>query len=1052
MISTSPVCSAIRAVLSLYDKGSEYKIIHSYKSEKDFIELWKLVGHANSGVADTITNQNNFVIVWDGIPERNVLDSVNIGRYLSPIDWGIAYTLSIYNKLVAEKDTDSSSKSYPPLKILIIDTGESRTDSDTTRFFKQFPRMSIKSLPWIRIFTVAENEQEWDINNFISSALGVDTNSERMLSMSEATDEEVLDLGVIRNFWAASLTKPSQPGDHHAIANMVGPLLLIKDKMVDCHITALLHLLTAVGLLPRVRNQEGLLERGKHWINWSNHSWLQLLKELRSRDKKIHIILIDDQYKHGWDEVLQIALDVEKRVDVKENIIASKDDIILKAFDSAEVLLQKIESLKESIYEKRFAFSINNHNHPEILFLDLRLFAGDKIEEEKAFFERLLSVTKHYLSNSSANLPWPSISASDIEAIDCCIQNHDRSRKLQDENYISALTLLPRLLALIDPSLPIIVFSSTGRRDVINKFKEYGNIVTLIDKPKFSVDVPEDIAKQTKDKFINAISDAIRTITGRLAIQDILKTIGHGPGQRISGEQETYVEIFIDESGDSFKDYFVIGGLALLHKKEEDAIKFNNGMENTDVEINIGGSTITRRLTWFGPHRLDKRLGSNPDEEVNSVKQILPKINELLVKHHILALPFVLRAKVNEHRGLDVLHNEHLDNLYLILFREALDALIYEMIPFYVSSDKPIICRIMAGTRARHKSDDNKVKFREDEIDALRDNFGIKVKDGFKSQYYQSLSETSFIPIVSNVIFSRIDSKLSNIKICGARGVKLQYDSSIHTDIRNAHYLADLIAHFDYISIHKKERDIFKFYFPNRIVDNYDDCFRAALDASKHLDANDIINALLCAHYVSKRFYYKGNHESIILKIMHRVGQSARNLSGDQFKQFALLLDIWDKNYTRVPSRKVQTNVSRRKSLSKPKANRPSISKNITNDNIPSKIEDKRKQTHPAEINEDQTAKHISSDVQPTNYSAGTSNLGQEDTTIGIQNVKVINIIKVKENVALMCKDDYGNDVVINPKETESMKAVLRVGMILSAKVFKKGASLYGKEIRIVNS
>lgn len=120
-----------------------------------------------------------------------------------------------------------------------------------------------------------------------------------------------------------------------------------------------------------------------------------------------------------------------------------------------------------------------------VLFLDLRLFPSDSQgrpgEAEVTFFKQLRTFGKTLLE-SRRKLSWAGAAErerlrreldqwADEPAAGCSLGMAPRE------------TLLPRLIALLDPTLPIVVFSSTHRTELIEPFRGYGNIITDFHKP-----------------------------------------------------------------------------------------------------------------------------------------------------------------------------------------------------------------------------------------------------------------------------------------------------------------------------------------------------------------------------------------------------------------------------------------------------------------------------------------------------------------------------------------------------------------------------------------
>lgn len=137
-----------------------------------------------------------------------------------------------------------------------------------------------------------------------------------------------------------------------------------------------------------------------------------------------------------------------------------------------------------------------------VLFLDLRLGLGP------AFHAQLRTVARMLL-DSSRNLPWfPTV--QDRTAFRAEIDD-ERARD----------TLLVRLISLIDPTLPIVIFSSTHRSELIDPFRDYGNIITAFRKPILTGLTRNwsGIVQELRGEFTSAMEQAARILGVRRLLQ-----------------------------------------------------------------------------------------------------------------------------------------------------------------------------------------------------------------------------------------------------------------------------------------------------------------------------------------------------------------------------------------------------------------------------------------------------------------------------------------------------------------------------------------------------
>lgn len=107
-----------------------------------------------------------------------------------------------------------------------------------------------------------------------------------------------------------------------------------------------------------------------------------------------------------------------------------------------------------------------------VLFLDLRLFAAADAALAKGYDEELRSLGKRILAAAHLSRPW--LDAGTFSSLE---------EELDGEGGHPRETLLPRLISLLDPTLPIVIFSSSHRTELIDPFRNFGNIIVDFRKP-----------------------------------------------------------------------------------------------------------------------------------------------------------------------------------------------------------------------------------------------------------------------------------------------------------------------------------------------------------------------------------------------------------------------------------------------------------------------------------------------------------------------------------------------------------------------------------------
>lgn len=727
--------------------------IRSYR--ESFGYLWEL---------DKLPQNKTYIIVWDDIPHREKNDVVATSKYLTPIDWAVAFSLAVHDKGTAEKKEDGKPI-YPDLRILILDlNSQSVSNADSVRFVNQSKDKGIMSMPWIRLY------RPLDAEDFIKHLRSLGSVS------SMKSDIEKSDMGIIRNVWAAFLTKPSTPGDQHAIANLVGPLLLMGDETgADHHTKALRSLMEALGLIPQKVKEEELkkvlLSKENPWITWDTQKLEKVLKE----EGKLNLILIDDQYHPGWGEVLCQAVGLEYKpassatCGMTEIGNPSDGKVTVKASASAEFILDLLDGT-----DQRFNFNICSDpaKDAEILFLDLRLFSGeDKKEQERIFFKRLVEIAEKFIDRQ--DLPWPGFDSEKLKDVREWCKNKE---KRETEPYVEALTLLPRILSLTDMSLPIVIFSSTGRRDIAETLKPYGNIITDFDKPKFTVDMPEDIAEQTKAKFEKALGKALSILHGRNVCRYV-QVLGQKAKSCLPMKPEKttirpfkHVEIYLDESGRVDGSIFSVGGLVLSYP------------QYSDVQW-LSGELKRSGLYWYSTDRADSHfLSKEPGRgrgktdwkyvaASNALKTLCDsrKIN-------------IAAVRLNENLNTgSITVPRHLplqdipgDGRYIRLLSAVLELVLFELIPTWIADKTQITISIFCGTRTLPIELDTHALLWDGTREDANDYFGYGMRQFSDPPAFYSIEAGSIVRIISEILKSRIDLP-DNFIVHHTRGINLQY-------------------------------------------------------------------------------------------------------------------------------------------------------------------------------------------------------------------------------------------------------------------------------------
>jgi len=494
---------------------SDYDVaIFSYA--RDFESLWGLkdgMGGLNgivNGLAAPRQNQDELtiLIVWDGMPDSDG-ETVAVGHYVTPYDWAMALSITLY------RHDWQQDVSPPQVQILILDLA-SNTVSDAFLQHSFFAFHNV--VPWIQDYRpVAGGKGELAevvVNEVVDQAENEAKKCETIAWLRQTIHpdrrdlqrliDDVLQPGCVMTTFADDFDRKSdleavvdswqqqflRAGDHHAIANLTAPFILsagLPDSVrpdIQAQIErgalsrrALRQLLKVVGLLHI--DEEG----GKP------SNTLPLLSQkggVFGRRKKVRFLLVDDQYHQGYHHVLASTLFGTNyrstNVNIKQESWCSSTSNLgsLSCLKTANPILDKLIN-NGAVEDWDLPRNLEEVVDCDVLLLDLRLWitAGQK----QQFMEELVAACDALGAKTL------------IKRDDHFRKAYEKGVKLKDNDKddeqkkpseIHALALFPLLLSYYDPSFPIILFSSTHQRDVIEMVSHRKNIIVDFAKPIMS--------------------------------------------------------------------------------------------------------------------------------------------------------------------------------------------------------------------------------------------------------------------------------------------------------------------------------------------------------------------------------------------------------------------------------------------------------------------------------------------------------------------------------------------------------------------------------------
>jgi hypothetical protein len=551
----TPVTEAVAGILETLfpkkvvrrlPKEDKECVVLSYR--EDFEKLWNLdatgalslIGWALSGDAEV---PRTFVLVWDGMPPTE--GTINVADYVLPLDWAFALSSTLLKECQnrgIDRSVTSESKGLPNVRILILDLESERHTGAFS--YSALPAFG-HAMPWIQVYhpiqsnrielaaLFSDSNDHYTISLLRSAirggSLGVEAliedlrNPDRVLSLREAFRERdrSKDIEALTNLFASSLLSA---GNRHHVGNLLAPLLLAEalpktqKVLVKKAIMEEFPLRTALRKLAGVVGLEGeepspnssLISSGQGIIN-EQRSY----GDIFGKRTNIRFLLIDDQFPLGYNHLLASFLfgqsyhpelgsgnTTEWRVTIEE--LGE-----LTCFSSADKILAILESLD----------AVQNWATPrfldagcDILMLDLRLWTDNR--GKKRFLERVLRLCRRLGTDKISDHRFKRAFRR---------ATADISESESGQSEVEGLALFPLLISHVDPSLPIILFSSTHQRAVVELISHRPNIISDFAKPIFSGYGEEESGYQRVLDLRSAITKAINQHETRIIWREIVK-------------------------------------------------------------------------------------------------------------------------------------------------------------------------------------------------------------------------------------------------------------------------------------------------------------------------------------------------------------------------------------------------------------------------------------------------------------------------------------------------------------------------------------------------
>jgi hypothetical protein len=708
--------------------GESWQVV-DFGNGDEFDWLWSSED-APEGCWNWLSNgekQKNLLVVWDSMPANLDVSPINITDQLTPFDW----VVSISHRLLAQET--------PAFRVLILDCYSSIRKH---AFGCRMADSLIAAFPWlgvVRLLATGDARSaadQWGASKF--KEIAADPTVLGALNADPVGTRATVDSFV--QAWVGNLARSAT---HHDVNNLLGPLILLEGlglsrKAKERGRSALLQHARWLGI---VRSNPPRLQQEIGWFDPR-----PLADEL---NRTIRFILVDDQANNGWKDVIAAVVGVYSReghatalaTENKFNLLASAGRVELWGTTGATPVLDRLDqvlnTLNDAAQDFRFGLQLTpvsaqenttgEESPLEVLLLDLRLASSKEIEIRN--FRRVVTLAENLAKrNTDKEWPWRPLSASSsdeksaLQDLRSWLEKYenapDDGTSQPSAEYLALLTLFARVVATLDMSLPIIVFSSTGQRRVMEELKGYENIITVFEKPRFAGYSPEDIIIESMDKWATAAQRAAALLRARSSIQGMREDSVLSPAREIRHERNGYlIELYVDETGNEFKDEsLTIGGL-LVAGPRHNVISF--------------GDELKKKVDEIAHQAPDQNSGGIKTYLRSQGETLAALVNDLGEEKDVYCAVVTISGNLNTGAVLELqvgaVEDElEADNLYREMFSMLVEISVYHFAPEFCGIGVDTKYRVHMPTRVRGISDavPQEVNYAEN----LKRDWGTKTK------------------------------------------------------------------------------------------------------------------------------------------------------------------------------------------------------------------------------------------------------------------------------------------------------------------------------------
>lgn len=472
-----PVEHALHRLLGQQSGAPSEAQVFSYHEGEDFRLLWSF---------EALDLKRPFVIFWKGFPSQPVVavgaptvegesDSTAVDAFVTPYHW--ALTLARWCQ---------SAESHPLIPRVWVFHAIPAANYDIWDGFGAQCRASRAQLPWLRGVCLATGLIDAYQHRFMVPIDELKRSIGDASPLSQPTIPQSLEDSLRSDI-------SGDPKDHHSIANLIGPVSLARCLGIDeasafgvkrsAQRAALTVLLTLFKWIDQPLPSTPFCED----IYTADFDPLEALNSVR-------YWLVDDQASMGYATVLATALRAT------ELGVPGRSDLPSAGLNGCSLRWSSASHPDGPAWEVLAMLGttrIEDWNAPreiariDVLILDLRLWLDRPATRAAHPLRAVLDKAKALLASGDdcggVLLPdFDRYLCEALSAAEAIVGKTDADYELAARDYsteLAAITLLPLLLSHFDPSLPIVIFSSTRQREVAKRLRHRPNIHLQFVKP-----------------------------------------------------------------------------------------------------------------------------------------------------------------------------------------------------------------------------------------------------------------------------------------------------------------------------------------------------------------------------------------------------------------------------------------------------------------------------------------------------------------------------------------------------------------------------------------